>query len=166
MPLFTAGQLVTASDLNDLPVGIVGRNQRTSNITSSSGATPIRTLSTIASVVSGRTYRVSAMFEVSAATADATSQNELRYTTDNTEPLVSSTVLNRSLIEHGLSGVPDSVFIEAFFICTATGTFRVALCISRVAGAGNITLEAGATFPATLTVEDMGLTVSTTGTVY
>lgn len=162
---FTAGQKVRASELNQVG-SIVGRNQRTTNITSTSGSTPIRVLSTTAPVVAGRTYRVSAFFEVSVVTADATTQNELRYTTNDTEPTVSSTVLSRSLTEHGVSGVPDSISIEAFFPAASTGTLTVALCISRVVGSGNITLEAGGTFPATIVVEDVGATVAATGTVY
>lgn len=160
---FTAGGKIRAADLNRLGA-IVGRNQRTTNI-GTTGAI-IRVLSTTAPVVAGRTYRVSAMFEVDAATVPATTQDELRYTTNNTEPTTSSPILNRYLCDHRVSGVPDSEFIEALFFASTTGTLRVALCIQRVVGAGTVTLAGDPSFPSTLTIEDMGDTVATSGTVY
>lgn len=161
--MIAAGAKVRASDLNRLG-NIVARNLRTTNI-STTGAI-IRVLSVRAPVKAGRSYRVSAMFEVDAATVPATSQDELRFTTDDTEPTVTSTVLSRCLMDHRVASVPDAEFIEGFFHASADGWLRVALCITRAIGAGSITLDAAPTFPTTITVEDVGDTVSTSGTVY
>lgn len=160
---FTAGQKLRASDLNQVGV-VVGRNRRTTNF-STTGAI-LRALSTTAAVVAGRSYRVTVRTEMFANTAPATSQNEVRYTTNNTEPLVTSPILCRALVDHRVSGVPDFCHIEGLFHATTTGTFRVALCIQRVLGAGDVASAANVDFPTFITVEDVGPTVSTTGTVY
>ena len=166
-----AAYTLSASDISTgtlasarLPSFIVGRNQRTSVHTTS--GTIARTLSTTSSVVSGRIYRVWAQFEMYAASAPATSQCELRFTTDNTEPTTTSTVLARALTDHRVTDVPDFVHIDGLYVPASSHTFRVALCVSRVVGSGNISVSAGATFPAQLVIEDLGPSVSTSGTVY
>lgn len=168
---FTAGQKVRASELNAaidaVDNRIVGRNQRTTDSTGS--ATIVRVLSVIAPVVAGRTYRVMCDGEVFISGNNAaTSQHELRYTTNNTEPTTSSTVLGRAVVRHdSVTTTPDQVHIEAMFHCVSTGTFRVAVTSTRVLGAaGNVTWTALATYPMILVVEDMGDTVTVTGTVY
>lgn len=166
-----AAYTLSASDITtgtlpsgQLPASLVGRNERTTAHTTS--GTIARTLSTTSSVVSGRIYRVWAQFEIYPATAPATTQCELRYTTNNTEPTTTSTVLARSLTDHRVTGVPDSIHIDGLYVPGSSHTFRVALCVSRVVGSGNITVEAGATYPAQLVIEDLGPSISTSGTVY
>lgn len=161
---YTAGGKIRASDLNRMGA-VVGRNRRTTNSTLGSAIT--RVLSVTAPVVAGRSYRVTCHGEVYSNSGAATTQSELRHTTDNTEPSTTSAVLARAVVRHdSTAGIPDSVTIVGEFICTATGTLRVALCIQRVSGAVTVGWAADATFPTTLTVEDVGETVSATGTVY
>lgn len=161
---FTAGQKIRAFELNRIGA-VVGRNQRTTNATGISAIA--RVLSTTAPVVAGRTYRVHLHAEVFSSSGAATSQNELRYTTNNTEPTTTSTILTRGVIRHdSTTSVPDEFEITGYFAAVSTGTFRVAWCLQRVVGAVNVNCSADANFPATLTVEDVGDTVATTGTVY
>lgn len=165
---FVAGQKLKASDLNDaIGYGIIARQQRTTDITTTGAIT--RVMGTIATVTSGRTYAVRAQAEMykSAATAtDVVSQSELRYTTDGTEPTVTSTVLDRAIIHHQITGTPEMLNFTGLFHCTSSGTFRVVLTMIRAVGTGNITLSGGAAFPAVLVIQDVGLTVAVSGTVY
>ncbi len=161
---FVAGQRLRASQLAQVGV-LVGRNQRTTN--STLGSTIARVLSTSAPIVSGRSYRVVASGEIYSDAGIATTQNELRFTTNGDEPLTTSTVMGRTIVRHDSTGaIPDGAHILAYYHSSTTGTLKVALCIQRVAGAVNVAWTADATFPTTLTIEDVGPTVTSTGTVY
>ena len=162
---FTAGSKIRASDLNRLG-NLVARNLRTTNLSSSSGATPVRVLSVRGPVKAGRTYKVTSVAEFDAATVPATSQNELRYTVDDTEPTVTSTIMQRHLLNHTVASVPSASVVEAYYTASSDGFLRVVLCLSRALGSGNVTMDADPGFPCTLTIEDVGDTVSTSGTVY
>lgn len=146
---------------------VVARNRRTTNLVSNGSGSIYRVLSTIVSVTAGRTYHVWAQGECDTGVTPATSEPQLRYTTNNTEPTVTSTILAQQVIDHRLVGVPSLLHIDGLFICTASGTFRVALCHQRaIDAAGPVAIIASANRPCDLVVEDVGLTVSTTGTVY
>lgn len=166
---FVAGEKLRASDLNDaiaaVDQSIVGRNRRTTDSTQSSSI--IRVLSVIAPVVAGRTYRVVCDGQTFSNSGAATSQHELRYTTDNTEPTTSSPVLGRTLTRHdSTGGVPDGTHIEAEFVCTTSGILRVAVCTTRVGGSVAVAWTATSSYPMLLQVIDAGPTVATSGTVY
>ncbi|GAA2543624.1 hypothetical protein [Pseudonocardia hydrocarbonoxydans] len=161
---FTAGAKIRAADLNRLGA-LVGRNQRTTN--SAAITTIARVLSTTAPVVAGRTYRVTCYGELFGNSGAATTQNELRHTTNNTEPTTTSPILGRALVRHDSTiGIPDTCVIVAYFYASATGTLRVAVCTQRVAGTVTVAWTAAPDFPMSLTVEDVGDTIATTGTVY
>lgn len=165
---FLGGTKARASALNALLAAgtVVGRNRRTTNLPTAAGGAIIRVLSTIAVVEAGRMYRVWVQGEHDCGIAPATSQPELRYTTNNTEPTTASTVLTRTLIDHRVATVPDLMHLDALYIPAATGTFRVALCTQRVVGAGAVAVIASATSPCELVVEDVGPTVAVSGTIY
>jgi hypothetical protein len=166
---FVAGQKLRASELNDAIVtGVVGRNIRTTDQTGIT-TTEVRTLSTSANVVNGRSYRVWAQFEAYKSAVDATvvlTQHSLRYTTDNTEPTITSTILHRTIFKHDIMATPDSLHCDALFHSAATGVFRVALTSLIAVGSGTATVAASATVPCILVIEDAGPTVTATGTVY
>lgn len=90
----------------------------------------------------------------------------MRDTTDNAEPTVTSALLSQTVIDHRLVGVPALLHIDVLFICTSSGTLRVALCHQRVINPGPVAIIATANRPCELVVEDVGLTVATSGTVY
>ena len=100
---------------------IVGRYERSTNLTV--GATLTRILSTIATVRAGRTYRIRFKCEGTAASAGATSQVELRYTTNNTEPTTSSTLLNRALWDHRQAAIPDTIVAEGLYHAGAAADY-------------------------------------------
>lgn len=169
--VFVAGQKLGASDLNNLTTAgyVVGRNRRTTAITTtaSTQATAQRILSTIASVTTGRSYRISYQGEHFSATVPTSTQVELRITTDNTEPTTSSTQIERSILNHEVANVPDTTHISILYPATATVTLRVVATFFRaVGGAGTMSATSAATSPCEIVIEDCGPTVTVSGTVY
>lgn len=160
---FTAGGKIRAADLNRLGQ-VVARNQRTTN--SASYTTAARILSVRAPVVAGRSYRVQFHGEEFAIGGAAVGQTELRHTTNDVEPVVTSPVLARGLVHHINDGVPDLVAITGLFHAATTGFLRVVVVGTRVVGTPPCSMAADPSFPAILVVEDVGDTVATTGTVY
>ena len=160
---FSAGGKLRAGDLNRLGQ-IVGRNQRTTNSASYTAAA--RILSVRAPVVAGRSYRVTFTGEEFPIGGATVGQTELRYTTNDVEPLVSSPVLARALVHHINDGVPDLVSITGLFVAGATGFLRVVVVGNRVVGVPPNAMAADPGFPAMLLVEDVGDTVAVAGTVY
>src|SRR5690606_7596678 len=153
---------------------VVGRAVRTTNFNNSGngiGGTALRVLSVRAPIVAGRTYRVVLQAEVfrnSGSSSDFIAESSLRYTTNDTEPTTSSTVLARALVHCYEIAVPETVNIVAYYPSSTTGFLRVAWTLNRADtdASGACTASAGATFPTTLTIEDAGDTVQTSGTVY
>lgn len=163
---FTAGQRVRASALNLLG-NLVGRNSRTAVITSTgtTAATATRVLSTSAPVVAGRSYRVRFRTNLRHSVNAAVGEIDIHFTTNNVEPAVTDTTLTQGLVYLTTAGTSNTIEITATYDATATGTFRVMAAIySSVAG--TITLAASATNPTELDIEDIGDTISATGTVY
>jgi hypothetical protein len=156
------------TDLSNKPLGVVGRNRRTTSIstTASTSGTAQRIISAFASVVNGRTYKLWAHLEIDAATVPATSQVEMRITTNGAEPTVSSTQVARALTDHRVASVPDSLDVIGLYPATATGTLGVMVAFFRAVGSGTLTNDATSVSLGEIAIEDMGPTVSTSGTVY
>lgn len=153
--------------LSPLTGVVVGRNLRTTDFGSFTSNT--RVLSVRAPVRNGRTYMVSVTGEVvlGVGTTDTTIQTELRITTDDTEPTTSSTQIGRGLnpISND-AGIPDPVHIAVPYVCTHDGWLRVAACSQRAVGSLDCFWTCASDRPMTLTIIDLGPTVSTSGTVY
>ena len=156
------------TDLSNKPAGVVGRNRRTTSIgtTASTSATAQRIISAFASVVNGRTYKLWAHLEIDAATVPATSQVEMRVTTNGTEPTVSSTQVARALTDHRVASVPDSLDVIGLYPSAFTGTLGVMVAFFRAIGSGTLTNDDTSTSLAEIVIEDMGPTVGTSGTIY
>lgn len=146
---------------------IIARNLRSTFLSTGSGGAITRVLSTRAPVLNGRTYLVVAHCELSMPTVPGTSMTELRYTTNDTEPLVSSTILTRAPMDHRLASTPDQVIAMGLFHATSSGWLRVCACIQRAVGSNAVEVRNdNANYPMEITVEDRGPTVATSGTVY
>lgn len=161
---FTAGEKIRASKLNRLGT-LVGRNKRTTN--SASVTSIARVLSVRAPVIAGRSYRVQLDGEIFGSNGATVCQSELRYTTSDVEPTTTSPVLARAVTRHDSTvAQPDAVSITGIYDATFDAFLRVALCLTRVSGSVGVQYGADSTFPVHLTIEDVGLTVATSGTVY
>lgn len=168
--VFTAGQKLGATDLNNLVTSgyVIGRNRRTADIstTVTTQATAARIISTIAAVVNGRSYRVSYQGEHYASAVPTSTQLALVFTTNNTEPVNTSSQMERSIINHEVIATPDTTHISIIYPATATGTLRVAATFHRPNGSGTLTATSAATAPCEIAIEDCGPTVAVSGTVY
>jgi hypothetical protein len=164
---FTAGQKLRASELNSLG-NLVGRHTRTSDETSALGGTAAPVMSVRAPVVAGRTYLVSLWCDIYVATGSATVQVHNRMTTDDVEPTVGTAVYAtpRSDIICVTSSQLYPCYARGLVDISSDGYLRVLTTIVRSAGAGNISMGAGAINPATLLVEDVGETIAESGTDY
>lgn len=162
---FTAGQKLRASDLNGVG-NIVGKNLRTSTTVAAVG--PVSVLSVRAPVVAGRSYRCSLNSECFGSVSDSLAQHDVHFTTNDVEPTSSDTVLFRALVTHAspTTGIPETISTFTVFDSVATGFLRLLHTVTRVTGSGNVSVSAGAVNPTWLTVEDIGPTIATSGTVY
>lgn len=165
---FTAGQKLRASDLLAFPLGLVARNQRTTTIatTASTAGTAQRILSTGGPVVSGRIYRVSFRGAPRCSAVDATAELWLRYTTNGTEPTASSTGLAQCDVELGTADVPETVFLSKLYVPGSDHTFTVTAAFHRAVGSGTVTMDTSSTNPTEIVIEDLGESVSISGTIY
>jgi hypothetical protein len=144
---------------------IVGYKTRTSNSTAS--ASIVRVLSVRAPVRAGRMYRVICDGEIFSSNGAATSQSELRYTTDDSEPTTTSTILSRAIVRHdATTATPDMCHIEGIYKAVSDGWLRVAVTTTRVLGSVNVSWTADPTFPMLLMVVDAGPAITEDGTVY
>lgn len=148
---------------------VVGRISRTSDSPSFT-STSVRVMSVRVPVKAGRSYAIVVTGEVEVSSASAaTSQHELRSTTDDTEPTTSSPlVLGRTVTVHNpLQGVPTDVKIVGGFDAPKDGYLRVAVCSQRPLGSPTCTWKCGAAGQAmVLEVCDVGQPVAYDGTIY
>lgn len=129
----------------------------------------VRIISARAPVKAGRTYNVYAYGELvtNGAAGAFTVESTLRYTINDTEPLVSSPQLGRAESHNDSTlGVPRTVLVRGIYEATTDHIFRVALCSERVEGSVNVVWTGGPGRPVMLIIEDMGATVTDDGTYY
>lgn len=128
-------------------------------------------LSAIARVTAGRTYWVWAQGEHDCGVAPATSEPGIRFTTNNTEPTTTSPLLAQHPIDHQVTGVRDLMHMKVLFVCTS-----ICLHVERYAPRGSVhpaVYRVGRSCDhrvcessCELVIEDAGLTVATSWTVY
>jgi hypothetical protein len=146
---FTSGNVLTAAQMNNLPWGVAGKAQNTSDfiLSSTSAAVPNTTVTWTA--VSTRLYKITVYcyFEVSSGTGVVAAQifnvgTGVRVQEGGTyASALSYPSVHLSLYESGLSGTQTRRINSLFF----GGGITAAKCI------GN------ANFPTTIIVEDIGL---------
>lgn len=144
----------------------VGKNFRTTNSSAFAG-TNVRILSTRAAVRTGRSYQVVASGEIVVTTGGAaTVQNEIRFTTDDTEPTTGSTMMNRGFVVCDPGGIPVYTVLVAYFDASANGFLRPVVCSQRASGSVNCQWNSATGRQMFLEIFDIGPTISTSGTVY
>ena len=143
---------------------IVAKNFRTTDFGPYT-TTELRVISTIAPVRNGRSYRVLGFGETIAVSAICTTEHKIRYTTNNTEPTTSSTILGRSIIYNAAVNVPYMTIIDLMFHSAATGFFRPVMTSIRAVGSGDCYWESTDNV-CQLSVFDCGPTPANSGTLY
>jgi hypothetical protein len=150
---FTAGDVLSAADMNALPGGSKGLAQVTSDLGSVTDTfADVSGLSITFSGVAGRRYLVTLYANPShnGALADL-NVVEFRLTNAAASVVFSSA----TVVAHG-GDVNNTVFLS--YITTATGSSTVKAQVKRE-GANTVTLRASAALPMQLSVIDIGLDV-------
>jgi hypothetical protein len=148
---------------------IVGRNRRSTNITTTqtAAATAQRVMTARASVLAGRTYRISGRTSLSHSSATAAAQVNFIYTTNDVEPVASGTVMFREILTFGGVGVPETLQWTCLYEAATDHVLRVTPCMFTAIGAGTLTWEcATGPNPSDLVIEDRGPTLAISGTIY
>lgn len=144
---FTALDVLTAADMNLLPAGKIGYAQITSSQTTITTEVDVTSLTVTWTAVSSRRYRTSWYFAASSSvSADIAS---VKCTTSgNTQVGITITGALSSVYNYNFGG---SV-VETGLSGSTTRKLRAV----RTNGTGNISINAGATAPCYILVEDIG----------
>ena len=144
---FTAGDVLTAANMNLLPRGEMGYAQRTTDQGGITTVTDVTSLSVTWTAVSSRRYKITAQAGLLSSVLDdvasiwitdaANAKQATAYVLVRTVSFGVQT--NTSKIVTGLSG---------------STTWKVRA--ERIAGTGSISVVSGATFPSFILVEDIG----------
>jgi hypothetical protein len=147
---------------------LVGWNERNTTVstTATTAATAFRIMTATAPVKAGRTYEVGFKGEMRNTVAPCTAEIDVRYTTNGTEPTVSSAQMFREIVRLDGVSIPESVNGSKHYPATADGELRVTLAMFAATGGGTLTYDSSASAPGEITITDKGPTVAKTGTVY
>lgn len=144
-PTTFGNEVVTA--LNAAPRGTVGYAQITASQTGITALVDVSGLSVTFTAVAGRRYRISASaYLLSSVSGDVATIN----IADG-----ASTQLQSAQVDLRSSSVDIRAHVEVIVVPGA-GSKTYKLRAGRVSGSGNISLDAGATYPAFILVEDIG----------
>lgn len=163
--------LVTAATLEAVegaidsrPRGIVGRRTRTTDATTTSAGTERMVLWVAASVVSGRTYKVSGLsLGVYGAAANGYASVNLRYTTDGTTvPSTSSPQLAQTVTAMPIAFAGYGFDITGLYTPGSNQSLRIGLSYGGSAG-NNATMQGGVPYPIVVAIEDLGIDPGASG---
>ena len=143
---FTAGAILTAAQMNDLPFGLVGAAENTSLAQTFTTIVDLTSLSVTFTGIAGRRYRVEGYLLMQSNTNGDAVNLQIR---DG-----SNTVLQQGIYHLESSAV--AYMATACTVIAATGSTTVKLSGLRQAGTGTITANGGSTFPAQIIVTDIG----------
>lgn len=148
---------------------IVGRNRRSTNktTTATTSGTAQLIFTARASVLAGRTYRITGRTSISHSSATAAAQVEFHYTTNDVEPTAASAILFREIPTFGGVGVPEPLVWSYLYDAATDHVLRVTPAMFTAIGAGTVTWEcATGPNPSEIVIQDCGPTVAISGTIY
>jgi hypothetical protein len=143
---FVAGNILTAAQMNNLPMGVAGYASNASLSQNVSSLTDMTSLTVTFTAVTGRIYKVEGW--VYMATTEGTNVT-------NTMIRNGATTLNLSSDNLQIANVAYSTYVCYVGTFTA-GSTTLKLSGQRAAGSGTITASAGAGNPAQILVTDLG----------
>jgi len=148
--LATAGDVLTAANVNLLPRGRVAYAEVTASQTPFTTQADVTGLSVTFTAVSGRNYRTTAFIEIgSTAAGDLV----IAYlTTGANVQLVRHTIVSPALV----SGATYMVAVVSYSSSSLSGSTTHKLRLERNVGSGTLGTFASATSPAFIMVEDLG----------
>lgn len=148
---FTAGQVLTATECNQFPRGVMARATSTTSYTLTTSETIATGMTVTFTAVANRYYRIT-YFEPQAQTATALSSTSATIRQTN----AAGTILNSTVFQNE-SGLQDQMGMT----CISTNTFSagsvtVVGCAKATATTGTPQMVRSATVIALLLVEDIG----------
>lgn len=147
--------------------GAVARGRRTtsSSTTTSTVGIAVLRLDDFA-VYSGRQYRIAAQGVPASSVANDGVGFQIHYTTDGSTPTAASPILP-SAVGQGFVGsttIVQTLSLEGTYTPGADQTLSLLLCVCRTAGSGNVYIFGDATFVTEMTLTDLGVDPTDTGT--
>lgn len=144
---FTSGAILTAAQMNSLPFGYIGSSQSLTSLSQNfTTIVDITGMSASFTGVAGRVYRADAfMLFQSTVSADAVALLIRNG---------SGTTMQIAVCQLANSAIAFSAYASCVF--TATGATTIKISAQRQLGTGTITALGGGTFPAQLTITDIG----------
>lgn len=148
--LATAGDVLTAVNVNLLPRGRVAYAQAVANQTGVTTITDATSLSVTFTAVSGRNYRTTVFMEIGSTVAG---DLLVAYITTG----ANTQVMRAAVVAPALVGGSSySPVMFAYNSSALSGSTTHKVRIERNAGTGTMGIGASATFPAFIMVEDLG----------
>jgi len=167
MAAIAAGQTLTAELLNNKFLKCIARGRRTTTSSASTG-TDVGVLRVPALCRANKLYVVMCEVALDSSVTNDEVRARIRYTTDGSTPSVSSTILPGSLVNTRQTdaNVPEHKTIFAVYPAATTHTATFLLCVGRIAGTGNCTInvDTAGGDSLDLSVFDMGDDPGNTGT--
>lgn len=151
------------------PRGLIAWGKRTTNSTATTGSTQSaaqKVLEVSANVKAGRLYRVYAKNVGAFSTTSALVELALVYTNDGSTPSVSSSYINKTVLEVPSGAFVISADMEGFYAPGSDQTLKVLLTIFRVSGTNSVSTFGNSEWPASIAVEDIGAAVANSQTLY
>ena len=148
--VYTVGQVLTAAQVNDLPQGILGKTVLTANAGPTSGTTELDVITapavTIAMTTRRLRIRVTARGLIQTVGGDT-------FTLRIKE---GATVLSEYILTSNATNVAQGFSLEAIVDSPTAASHTYKASVTRALGTGTGTVEATASAPFTITVEDVG----------
>lgn len=144
---YTTGAVLTASQQNDLPQGTIGYAQAVANQATFTTVVDLTSLTVTVTLVAGRRIRITGQTLLGSSVADDVASLNIQ---EGATILQIANVLCRPISTGFVANT--SVVVQP-----GAGSHTYKLTGVRASGTGNITSFAGATFPAYILVEDIGI---------
>lgn len=145
---FTAGYVVTATDMNLLPAGVEGGGyaETTTTTTGVTSVTDVTGLSVTFTAVAGRRYRATSVVEVIDSGSSSVYVLSLKD---------GATTLHRATAVNGHTGA-SSVQVIYSNNASISGSKTWKVTLERAGGSGTLSTTNAATYPSFLLIEDIG----------
>lgn len=144
---YTVGQVLTASQVNDLPQGTIGYAQVQANQTGITTEVDLTTLTVTVTLVAGRRIRIVGSILVQSTVAGDAMEMNIKEGT---------TILQVGVEIEGLANQYVSIE-KSVVIQPSAGTHTYKLSLQRLIGTGTLTMIAAANATAFILVEDIGI---------
>jgi len=144
---FTAGDVLTAANMNLLPRGVMGYAQVTADQTGISTVTDLTSLTTTFTAVAGRRYRITGHALV----------RKLTNTGDVAVTVANSANAQQATCQVSLAGADNETHTMVVHFIVVPGAGSITYKLRLATSLGTCNMLAGSAFPAFILAEDLGV---------